>query len=141
MKKMALIAVLMLLAACNGAISPSGERGNIPQIDISPPKPLPEPPRYEPPPTAPEEYYQAEDIEVKAYDSTIIPSQIRVAKGDVVELTITTVESRTRFTLEDYGIDVELIPGKAVEITFTADAPGKFNYKTSTGARGELIVE
>lgn len=76
------------------------------------------------------------------------PRDITVSQGDLVRLTITSVDVEHGFALPDFGIDERLNPGDAVVIEFIADKKGEFRFFCNVycGAghqamEGKIIVE
>lgn len=76
------------------------------------------------------------------------PSVITVNKGDTVKLTITSLDEVHGFTLPDFGIRVNLEPGKATPVEFVASQTGAFTFFCSvfcgdghSAMRGQLIVK
>lgn len=78
----------------------------------------------------------------------IEPAVIRVKSGQVVELTVTTLDVQHGFDLPALGIKEPVQPGRTTSILFTAPAPGE--YKVACGIlcgphhedmAGKLVVE
>jgi cytochrome c oxidase subunit II len=76
------------------------------------------------------------------------PSTIRVDKGDMVKLSIQSVDVKHGIALPDFGINSRLDPGLTTLIEFVADKTGTFTFFCSVqcgsghGAmRGSLIVK
>lgn len=141
----ALIALLILLTACEKDITTQPQPVGIPEINIVPPQMLPEAPQYEPPPTEPymavTPSAQATKIEVTKTD--FFPKDIRVNKGDKVRLIVTAVDDDHTFVLNAFRINEELQRGEDVLIEFTADKVGAFSFvsdKPGDLAQGKLYV-
>ena len=69
-----------------------------------------------------------ERIDVRARKFEFIPAEIRVARGRPVTLAVTAEDFVHGFSMPDFGIRRDLVPGKAVEVTFTPAAAGRFHY-------------
>ena len=77
-----------------------------------------------------------------------IPDTITVNKGDVVKLTITSIDVDHGFAINAFDVDTKLEPGKTTTVTFTADIGGTHTFYCSiycgsghTSMNGQLIVE
>ncbi len=142
----ALIALLLLLIACNEEIRQAPQPVQIPQIEIAPPMAVPDKPQYEPPPTSPKETGEVVEIKMEAKNFEFLPSEIKVKKGDRVKLIITSQDVTHTFTLHAFGIEEELPVGQDVEIEFLADQAGTFAFycnvpgHSKQGMSGKLIV-
>ncbi len=149
MKRSFALLVLTLLVACTGPQAPQIKPGpHIPQIEIVPPtiSEFPEKPKYEPPPTAPNETGNVITVKMDAKMFAFLPNEIRAKKGDLVRLTITSIDVPHTFTLPAYGIDQKLPVGQDVVIEFIADKVGTFSFScmmpghADKGMKGTLIV-
>ena len=67
-------------------------------------------------------------IEMIAGKFAFEPKEIRVKKGTRVTITLTSPDFVHGFSLPDFNVRADGIPGKTVEITFVADKSGKFIY-------------
>lgn len=56
------------------------------------------------------------------------PKEIRVRKGQRVTFVLTSPDFVHGFSVPDFNLRADGIPGKTVEITFVADKAGKFIY-------------
>jgi len=134
--------LFLILVACAGEEPTVRPGPPMVDIDIVAPKPVPAKPEYEPPPTGPE----VEEIRIEAKMFDFLPSEIKVKRGTVVRLIITSVDVKHTFTVPEYGIDEELEVGKDVVIEFIADRPGQFGYycdisgHSQQGMKGKLII-
>ena len=54
--------------------------------------------------------------------------EIRVPKGRPVTLVLTTEDFAHGFSLPDFKLRADFVPGKTVEITFTPDRAGRFTF-------------
>ena len=85
-------------------------------------------------------------ITAKNWD--FVPNTITVNKGDKVKLSLTSVDVEHGFKLPDFGVKVDLAPGKTEVVEFVADKVGTFSFSCSvfcgSGHRemkGTLIVK
>jgi cytochrome c oxidase subunit 2 len=54
--------------------------------------------------------------------------EIRVRRGQPVTLELTASDFAHGFSLPDFNVRVDLIPGRKVEVTFTPDRTGRFVF-------------
>jgi len=54
--------------------------------------------------------------------------EIRVRRGQPVTLELTASDFAHGFSLPDFNVRVDLIPGTKVEVTFTPDRTGRFVF-------------
>ncbi|MDO8642443.1 MAG: cupredoxin domain-containing protein [Candidatus Woesearchaeota archaeon] len=87
------------------------------------------------------------EITMTAKNWEFDPSTIEVNKGDRVVLTITSVDVKHGFSIDDFGVAITLEPGKIVTTEFVADKAGTFDFYCSvycgSGHRdmvGKLVV-
>ena len=76
------------------------------------------------------------------------PATINVKKGEKVKVVLTAVDMPHDFDLDEFGVNGAVAqPGETVEVEFTADQVGKFEYYCSVGKHrangmvGTLVVE
>jgi plastocyanin len=76
------------------------------------------------------------------------PKELRVKKGDVVQITFKNNEGFHDLTIEGYDVKTKQIPaGQSDTVKFTADKAGTFTYYCGVGTHrqqgmeGKLIVE
>src|SRR5947209_7745553 len=74
-----------------------------------------------PPPDAPRA-----DFNMVMKKWSIEPREIRVKKGTVVTLHVSTADVQHGFEVQSLGISEPVNPGKPADITFVADKPGKY---------------
>lgn len=86
-------------------------------------------------------------IKMTAKKFEFSPSTITVKKGDRVRLQITSEDVTHGFSLPDFGVSMNLEPGKMTEVAFTPDKAGEFDFRCSvfcgTGhgtMAGKLVV-
>ncbi len=133
-----LIMLMIALSGCEEAVKPTRpSRGNIPQIEISIPVPLPEKPRYEPPPSIPSE---GAEHKIDAREFEFLPREIKVNEGDYVRLVVTARDVDQHIYVDAFGIDEELPLGEDVYIEFKADKTGKFIYRSDKATMQGLLV-
>lgn len=70
----------------------------------------------------------AHRIAVDARKFEFGPKEIRVRKGQRVTFVLTSPDFVHGFSVPDFNVRADGIPGKTVEITFVADKAGKFIY-------------
>ena len=70
----------------------------------------------------------AERIMVSAAKFEFSASEIRVRKGRPVTLVLSSTDFPHGFSIPDFGVRVDLVPGKGVELTFTPDRAGRFVF-------------
>jgi cytochrome c oxidase subunit 2 len=69
-----------------------------------------------------------ERIALSAAKFQFSATEIRVRKGRPVTLVISSADFPHGFSIPDFGVRVDLIPGKTVELTFTPDRAGGFAF-------------
>lgn len=91
---------------------------------------------------------QLKVISITAKQWSFDPNPIKVKKGDLVRLEITSIDVAHGFALPDFNIDEVLEPGKKVSVEFLADKTGSFPFFCSISCgrghydmSGMLIVE
>jgi cytochrome c oxidase subunit 2 len=70
----------------------------------------------------------AQRIEVVAKKFDFGPKEVRVKKGQRVTIVLTTPDFVHGFSVPDFNVRADGIPGKTVEVTFVADKAGKFIF-------------
>jgi cytochrome c oxidase subunit 2 len=70
----------------------------------------------------------ARRIELAAKKFEFSATEIRVRKGEQVTLVLRTEDFAHGFSVPDFNVRADLVPGKAVEITFTPDRAGRFDF-------------
>ena len=87
-------------------------------------------------------------INVTARQWNYTPSEIRVKEGQTVILHLKSVDVPHGFVIEEYRVNAFLPPGETVDVKFTANQAGEFQYFCNvfcgTGHpnhKGKLIVE
>ena len=88
------------------------------------------------------------DISVTAKRWEFIPDTITVKQGDVVRLSVKSIDVSHGLAIPEFGVNEFLVAGKTIEIEFVADKAGVFPFFCSVqcGAghstmNGQLIVE
>jgi cytochrome c oxidase subunit II len=66
------------------------------------------------------------DVVAKRYEFG--PGEIKVKKGQRVTIVLTSPDFVHGFSLPDFGVRADGVPGKTIEVTFVADKAGKFIY-------------
>ncbi|APV52392.1 hypothetical protein BWI17_10200 [Betaproteobacteria bacterium GR16-43] len=67
-------------------------------------------------------------IAVEARKFQFTPSEITVRKGETVTFVLTSVDFPHGFSLPDFGVRKDLIPGMVLEVTITPANAGRFHY-------------
>ena len=70
----------------------------------------------------------AQRIEVVARKFEFGPKEIHVKKGQRITIVLTSPDFVHGFSVPDFNVRADGIPGKAVEITFVADKAGKYIF-------------
>ena len=73
-------------------------------------------------------------IKMEGVNFRFTPSEIKVKLGDKVRVVLTAVDMPHDFNLDELGVNGEVAqPGETVEVEFTADQVGRFEYYCSVG--------
>lgn len=87
-------------------------------------------------------------IEISAQDFRFTPEEIRVKKGALVTLKITSIDGTHGFKLGAFGIDERLDEHETKVIEFYAGEKGEYGFRCShfcglghLGMTGKLVVE
>lgn len=67
-------------------------------------------------------------VSVEAFQYGFTPNTVRVAQGEHVRLLLSTRDVAHSFTLEEYDVNVTIVPGEALSVEFMADRPGRFPF-------------
>ena len=67
-------------------------------------------------------------IKVTARKFSFTPAQIALKKGDPVTLELTTEDVFMGFSAPDFKVRSDIVPGKAMRLTFTPDKAGAFPF-------------
>ena len=67
-------------------------------------------------------------IEVEARKFEFGPKEIRVKKGQRITILLTSTDFVHGFSMPDFNVRADGIPGKMIEVTFVADKAGRFIY-------------
>lgn len=88
------------------------------------------------------------EVKVEAFQFGYSPDPIKVKKGDMVKLLVTSRDVKHGFYIKEYGINNEIEKGKITEINFLADKAGEFPVLCTiycggghSSMKGKLIVE
>ncbi|MBI2102078.1 cupredoxin domain-containing protein [Candidatus Woesearchaeota archaeon] len=88
------------------------------------------------------------EFKITAKQFSFTPETIEVNKGDRVRLLVTSTDVPHGISINEYGINERLDPGKEVKIEFTADKEGTFTAFCSvfcgsghSNMKGKLIVK
>ncbi len=91
---------------------------------------------------------QVKDITITLKRYEYQPGTITVHQGDVVRLKLKTIDVAHGFGLPEFGVNVEVAPGKPVEVEFVAGKKGTFDFRCTVMCgpghprmRGRLVVE
>ena len=87
-------------------------------------------------------------IEIEARRFRFTPSEIRVRRGEGVVLMVTAIDFTHGFSLPDFGVRRDLVPGQAVAVTLDPDRVGRFTFLCDNfcgggheDMNGTLVVE
>jgi len=69
-----------------------------------------------------------ERIALSASKFEFSAKEIRVRRGRPVTLVLQTTDFAHGFSVPDFQVRVDLIPGRTVEVTFTPDKAGRFDF-------------
>jgi cytochrome c oxidase subunit 2 len=67
-------------------------------------------------------------IKVVAKKFVFVPAEIHVAKGETVVLAFTAPEVPMGFSLPDFKLRTDIMPGKVSTLRFTPDRAGSFGF-------------
>lgn len=65
-------------------------------------------------------------LSAKKYDFSV--TEIRLKKGEPVTFELSTPDFPHGFSVPDFGVRADLVPGRKVEVTFTPDKAGRFVF-------------
>jgi len=139
MKKILILLIFAMLIACT---TKQPVKFQETQIIIPEEKIIPDNPRYEPPPTTPYTENMRE-ILIEAKANQFIPSEITIKKGEIIRLTILSLDSEYTFNILDYDVDEKLKPGEEAYVDILANQAGIFTYysETDNNMKGKLIIK
>ena len=90
---------------------------------------------------------QVRDITMTAKNWEFVPNEITVNNGDIVRLKVTSVDVDHGLSIPEFGIKVDLAPGKEETAEFVADKKGEFTFVCSVPCgkghremKGTLVV-
>ncbi len=88
---------------------------------------------------------KARVIEMSVTEDGFVPAEVKVKKGEPLQLVVTRKTDRTCATeivVKDYGIDQKLPLNKPVTVSFTPNKAGKVRYACGMDMiSGVLVVE
>jgi len=91
---------------------------------------------------------EIKEFQITASQFSFEPNIITVNKGDTVKLKIKSVDVTHGFTINEFGVNEKLEPGKMIDVEFVAGKTGAFSFYCSifcgnghSGMRGELVVK
>ncbi len=67
-------------------------------------------------------------IEMIAGKFAFVPGELRVKKGQRITVVLSSPDFVHGFSVPDFNVRADGIPGKTVEITFVADKVGRFHF-------------
>ena len=70
----------------------------------------------------------ARRIQMTAQRFEFAPAEVSVPRGTRVTLVVTAIDFVHGFSMPDFGIRQDLVPGKPVEVTLTPEKPGRYHY-------------
>ena len=65
-------------------------------------------------------------IAVRANKFSFTPNELRIRRGQPITLMLSTEDFVHGFSVPDFDIRIDLVPGKTVELTFTPNRAGTF---------------
>lgn len=100
------------------------------------------------PPTVDRERVPKQVLDISAERYTFAPEVVRVKKGTLLTLRITSIEGTHGFQLKDFGIDVRLDEHETKIVELYAGEKGEYPFRCShicgigyLGMTGKIIVE
>ena len=88
------------------------------------------------------------EIDVVAKKWEFTPNTITVKKGDLVKLSIESIDADHGIEISEFGVSQKLTPGEIEVVEFTADKTGSFSFFCNvycgsghSEMKGTLIVE
>ena len=137
-----ILTTLVLLIGCNSTTPEENINEEIPKIEEPPEMSIAVENEDIPKMTS-----STKEFEIIAKKWEFSPSTINVNMGDEVILHITSLDVTHGISIPGFNIEENLEPGQSVDITFTADKTGEFEFSCSIvcGAghgymRGKIIV-
>ena len=86
-------------------------------------------------------------IQMRAFQFGFDPNPVIVNEGEQVKLVVTSTDVTHGLSISEFGVKVQLFPGRPSIIDFTADKSGTFIFYCSvpcgaghTSMRGRLVV-
>ena len=67
-------------------------------------------------------------IKVSARRFVFTPNELTLKKGEVVTIELTTEDIFMGFSLPDFKVRSDIVPGKTMRLTFTPDKAGTFTF-------------
>jgi cytochrome c oxidase subunit 2 len=67
-------------------------------------------------------------IAVSAKKFEFSPNEIRLKKGERVVFELTALDFPHGFSVPDFGVRRDFLPGQVIELAFTADRAGRFQF-------------
>jgi cytochrome c oxidase subunit 2 len=67
-------------------------------------------------------------IAAQARKFEFTPSEITVTRGQPVTLAVTSADFAHGFTMPDFGVRTDLIPGRTIEVRITPMTEGRYHY-------------
>ena len=67
-------------------------------------------------------------IEVVARKFEFTPDEIKVPVGHKITLILNSLDFTHGFSLPEFALRGDCVPGKSIELTFTPNRPGRFGY-------------
>ena len=90
----------------------------------------------------------AAEYEIICRKSFYTPNQITVKKGELVKITLKSMDVTHGFAIDELNVATEVAPGPPVAVQFTPTRAGKFDFycvvrcgKDHLKMRGTLIVQ
>jgi cytochrome c oxidase subunit 2 len=89
----------------------------------------------------------AQLVKIEAQQWSFSPNAITLTKGQTVDFELTSNDVHHGFTLPDFGVRADIIPGQTSKVRVTLDKAGTFNFHCDyycgsghEGMSGQVVV-
>ena len=90
----------------------------------------------------------AQVVNIEAQQWSFSPNTITLAKGQVVDFELVSNDVHHGFSLPDFGVRTDVVPGRASKVRVTFDKAGTFNFHCDyycgsghEGMSGQIVVQ